>query len=83
MVRRLASSEREQDGWAITVREGQIRQVLSRGWTFVSGLAWAPDGSALFVSGIGPANADDAVSRIEMDGTARAVLRSGSSRPPA
>jgi eukaryotic-like serine/threonine-protein kinase len=73
---RLASTERELDSWIVVVREGQTRHVLSRGWTFISGLAWAPDGAALFVSGMGPGNHDDSVSLIEMDGTSRSVLRS-------
>lgn len=72
---RLASAEREADSWAVVVREGRSRQVLSRGWTFISGLAWARDGTALFVSGVGPADQDDAVLRIELDGTARAAFR--------
>ena len=75
---RLASAEPEPDGLAVVVRQGQVRQVLSRGWTFVSGLAWAADGRAVFVSGVGPDNIDDAVSRIGMDGAARLVLRSSS-----
>ncbi len=73
---RLASTEREGDSWLVVVRRGQERQVLSRGWTFISGLAWVPDGDALFVSGMGPDNHDDGVSRIEMDGTSRTVFRS-------
>ena len=72
---RLAYVEREPDGRAVVVRQGQRSQVLSRGWLFISGLVWATDGSALFVSGVGPDNNDDAVSRIGMDGTGRAVLR--------
>jgi len=74
--RQLASSEREGDSWAVAVRSGQTRHVLSQGWTFISGLVWAPDGSAVFVSGMGPGNNDDGVSRIAMDGTTRTVLRS-------
>jgi len=73
---RLASTEQEGDSWLVVVRRGQNRQVLSRGWAFVSGLAWAPESNALFVSGMGPDNPDDAVSRIEMDGTSRIVFRS-------
>jgi serine/threonine protein kinase len=76
--RRLATVEPEPDGLAVVVRLGSEAQVLSRGWTFISGLAWAADGSAVFVSGIGPDNNDDAVSRIALDGTARLVLRSSS-----
>jgi hypothetical protein len=76
--RRLATVEPEPDGLAVVLRQGSAAQVISRGWTFISGLAWAPDGSAVFVSGIGPGNNDDAVSRIGMDGTARPVLRAGS-----
>jgi hypothetical protein len=72
----LAAAEREGDSWDIVVRAGQARQVLSREWTFVSGLAWASDGQSVFVSGMGPNNNDDGVSRIEMDGTTRSVLRS-------
>ena len=73
---RLASSEREGDSWVVAMRSGQTRQVVSQGWTFVSGLVWAPDGTAVFVSGVGPDNHDDGVSRIEIDGAARTVLRS-------
>jgi hypothetical protein len=73
---RLASAEREGDSWVVVVRSGQTRRVISPPWTFISGLVWAPDGSAVFVSGIGPGNSDDGVSRIEMDGTTRIVLRS-------
>jgi eukaryotic-like serine/threonine-protein kinase len=74
---RLASAERVGDSWVVAVRSGQTRQVVSQGWTFVSGLAWVSDGTALFVSGMGgPGNNDDGVSRIEMDGTSRTVLRS-------
>jgi len=73
---RLASSEREGDSWVVAVRSGQTRHVVSQGWTFISGLVWAPDGTALFVSGMSPGNHDDGVSRIEMDGTTRTVLRS-------
>jgi hypothetical protein len=72
---RLAAAEREGVSWDIVVRAGQTRQVLSRDWTFVSGLAWAADGQSVFVSGIGPNNDDDGVSRIGMDGTTRIVLR--------
>jgi hypothetical protein len=74
--RRMASAEREGDGWVVAVRSGQTRQVLSRGWTFISGLVWASDGNALFVSGMGPGNFDDGVSRIGMDSATRIVLRS-------
>ena len=41
---RLASAEREVDGWVVAVRAGQTRQVISQGWTFISGLVWASDG---------------------------------------
>ena len=44
--KRLAAAEREGDSWVVVVRAGPTRQVLSRGWTFISGLAWAPDGTA-------------------------------------
>jgi hypothetical protein len=73
---RLASSEREGESWVVGVRSGQTRHVVSQGWTFISGLVWAPDGTAVFVSGMGPGNYDDGVSRVEMDGTTRTVLRS-------
>ena len=73
---RLAAAEREGDSWNIVVRAGGARQVLSADWTFVSGLAWAADSQSVFVSGVGPSNNDDAVSRIAMDGTTRIVLRS-------
>jgi eukaryotic-like serine/threonine-protein kinase len=74
--KRLAAAEREGDSWVVVVREGPIRQVISQGWTFISGLAWASDGNSVFVSGIGPDNYDDGVSRIGMDGTTRIVVRS-------
>ena len=74
---RLAWADRIGDNsWVVAVRSGQTRHVVSQGWTFVSGLAWASDGTALFVSGMSPGNHDDGVSRIEMDGTTRTVLRS-------
>ena len=73
---RLAAAERDGDSWDIVVRAGRNREVLSRAWTFVSGLAWAADGRSVFVSGMGPNNNDDGVSRIGMDGTTRVVLRS-------
>jgi hypothetical protein len=73
---RLAWADRVEDNsWVVAVRSGQTRHVVSQGWTFISGLAWASDGTAVFVSGMGPGNNDDGVSRIEMDGTSRAVLR--------
>jgi serine/threonine protein kinase len=76
--RQLATVEPEPDGLGVVLRAGSTARILSRGWTFISGLAWAPDGSAVFVSGIGPDNNDDAVSRIGLDGSARPVLRAGS-----
>ena len=76
---RLATAEVDADGrLSVVVRQGEGRQVLSRGWTFVSGLAWATDGSAVFVTGIGPENNDDQVSRIGLDGSLRSVLRASS-----
>jgi hypothetical protein len=73
---RLAYGEPDAEGrLAIVVRHGDERRVLSSGWTFVSGLAWATDGSAVFVTGYGPDNNDDAVSRVALDGSARSVLR--------
>jgi serine/threonine protein kinase len=75
---RLLSSEPERhSGLAIVVRHGQQRQVLSRGWTYISGLAWTVDGKAALVTGIGPNSFDDVVVRVELDGRARAVLRAG------
>jgi eukaryotic-like serine/threonine-protein kinase len=74
---RLASSEPDgPDQWAIVVRQGQRSSVLSRGWTFVRGLTWAPDGTAVFVSGVSAVTSEGAIFRIAMDGTTRAVLRS-------
>jgi hypothetical protein len=74
---RLAWADRVEDNsWVVAVRSGQTRHVVSQGWTFISGLAWASDGTALYVSGMGLGNTDDGVSRIEMDGTSRTVLRS-------
>ncbi len=76
---RLVSAELGADGrLAVVARQGQGSQVLSRGWTFLSGLAWASDGTAIFVTGVGPDNNDDAVLRIAMDGTVRPVLRASS-----
>jgi hypothetical protein len=71
----LASVERETEGFSVVVRRGQDRRTLSRGWTFISGLAWTVDGSGLFVTGIGPDDSDDAVLRIGIDGRVRRVLR--------
>jgi serine/threonine protein kinase len=76
---RLASVDLDADGrLAVVVRDGQERQVLSRGWTFVSGLVWAADASAVFVTGVGPENNDDQVLRIGLDGSVRPVLRASS-----
>jgi eukaryotic-like serine/threonine-protein kinase len=76
--RRLVSADHQPDGsLAVVVRHGSQQEILSTGWTAISGLAWAADNNAVFVTGFGPDNYDDAVSRIQLDGTERSVLRAG------
>ena len=59
----------------IVVRDERGTRTLSQGWMFVSGLAWAPDGMALYVSGFGTESHDDAAVRVSLDGVAQIVLR--------
>jgi hypothetical protein len=60
----------------IVVSDQRGTRVLSTGWTFLSGIAWASDSKALFVSGVGHGALGDTVHRIPLDGVPRPVLRS-------
>jgi eukaryotic-like serine/threonine-protein kinase len=79
--RRLAFTETDlvpSGGGTLSVIVGEEghRRTMSAGWTFVSGLAWAPDGSALYISGLGDRSRDDTLLRLALDGTVQPVLRS-------
>ncbi|MEZ5283719.1 MAG: hypothetical protein R2712_02690 [Vicinamibacterales bacterium] len=69
------SAVQESNLQAVMLHDASGTRALSRGWTFISGLAWSPGGDAVFVSGVGPDVRDDAVIRVGMDGSQRAVVR--------
>lgn len=68
-----AAVDTSRQGIVVHDREGD--RTISADWTFISGLAWSPSGDALFVSGVHPLCADDAVVRIRLDGTTEIAVR--------
>ena len=77
---RLAWTQSRPDGLALIARNADTTQVLSEGWAFIRGLAWAADSRALFVTGmhgdLNPREQD--VFRIGLDRSIRPVLRASS-----
>jgi len=61
---------------SVIVRDELGARTLSSGWTFISGMAWTADGSALYITGLGKGSRDDTVLRLALDGVAQPVLRS-------
>lgn len=63
----------------LMVRDEAGTRALGPPWRFVSALAWASEGNAIYVSGLRPGDiGDDFVRRLWLDGRDEIVLRSGS-----
>ena len=73
---RVAWSERTASGAVVMVRDAKgTRKVSSSAWGGFSGLAWSPDGTAVYFSGSPIAGVpDDQVFRVSLDGDERRVL---------